>query len=518
MNIYQIYENKEFKVYHEFVNKFRDDDKLIEILRKIIISLPQLDLSVVKNVSANLIVVFWNIPVLNGNKLWLELFDNFVKTLNEFIKQNRIEEQMSLHFVTYHVYGNNIQTIDEWRIFNEKVEKPASKFYKKWGIENLLKSCKKRVSPKKKKIGFLIDRIVNNSPMKVIYSLLKLLSEDKNYKKEFEIYFYSMCYAEKQVDNKEWIEKIRKLGINVYSTCEEFKAYGVMYPHLEKALKLRDRIIEDKIDYLITTVLGYDIPNFIFSNRSAPKQIFWSHGNCTTDIENIDLRISHFQQECNEYEWKIFNVPIAEEFLIGSEEDRKKAEILKKSLLETYGKDTVFLGTIGRYIKIDSDEYLKVIAEIMKQNPNTIYLACGDGNVESIKEKLKKYDIPPSRFVFTGLVNPHIFGWIIDVWPDSFPLGQGQSKDEFVAKKRPVIHHVKRNLEITEETKDYIAENDEMYIKMVTDLIKSEEKRKELGELEYKIKFKKNQLPRPKGTWYDIDIVYFQDGTLDKLY
>jgi glycosyltransferase involved in cell wall biosynthesis len=380
-------------------------------------------------------------------------------------------------------------------VFNEKVEKPASKFYKKWGEEKGLKPCKKRVSPKKKKIGFLIDRIVGNSPMKVIFSLLKTLGENNRIKKDYELYVYSMCYAEKQVDNEEWVKKIEKLGVNVYSTCDEFKAYGVMYPHLEKALKLRDRIIEDKIDYLISG-FGYDIPNFIFSNRSAPKQIFWSHGNCTTDIENIDLRISHFEQDCKEYEWKIFNVPMAEEFLVGSEEDRKKAEILKKSLLETYGKDTVFLGTIGRYVKIDSDEYIKVIAKIMKQNPNTIYLACGDGNVESIKEKLKKYDVDENRFVFTGMINPHVFGWIIDVWPDSFPLRGGHAVAEYLAKGSGIfLTNLKYHKNMNENDKKDIFEkkkndkyypfalNEEQYIEIANFFINSDNNRNKYASI-----------------------------------
>jgi len=434
LNIYQVKDKNEFKIFYDFMMKQKDVLKLIGIVRRLIHNMKSYDLYTIKNIYANMIVVMWNIKALFGNKIWLEVFDDLVDLLEFFIRENRIEEQMNTHFFTYHIYGNNIQTIKEWRVFNEKVEKPASEFYAKWGEKNLLHSCKKRVSSKNKKIGFIIDRIVNNSPMKVIYSLLKALSEDEKFNKEYEIYVYSMCYAEKQVDNEDWVNKIKNLGIKVYSTCEDFKEYGIMYPHLEKAVKLRDKIIEDKIDYLVSTAFGYDISNFIFSNRSAPKQIFWSHGNCTTDIKNIDLRISHFSQECEEYEWKIFKVLIAEEFLIGSEEDKKKAKMLKKSLLETYGKDTVFLGTIGRYVKIDSDEYLKTIAEIMKQNPNTVYLACGDGNVESIKNKLKKYDIPPSRFVFTGLVNPHIFGWVIDVWLDSFPLWQGQSAEEFRMK------------------------------------------------------------------------------------
>ena len=193
-------------------------------------------------------------------------------------------------------------------------------------------------------------------------------------------------------------------------------------------------------------------------------------------MENIDLRISHFTQECKDKKWRVFDVPLAEDFLVGSEEDKKKGKILKESLLKTFGEDTVILGTIGRLIKINSDEYIKTIAEIMKQNPNTIYLACGDGNQVTIKEKLKKYNIDEDRFLFLGQVKSHIYGWVIDVWPDSFPLGQGQSKDEFIAKNRPVIFHIKRGLKRNNNNKVFIAKDDSEYIEFASKLIKNKEK------------------------------------------
>ena len=75
----------------------------------------------------------------------------------------------------------------------------------------------------------------------------------------------------------------------------------------------------------------------------------------------------------------------------------------------------------------------------MEQNPNTIYLACGDGNVESIKQKVSKYGIDEERFIFTGHVNQHVYGWVIDVWLNTFPLVQGQSQQEFEAKENGYV-------------------------------------------------------------------------------
>ena len=474
--------NKEAEFFVEFVRNFEDERFLIDIMKEIFNEYFNYPYMERRAIIANTLVVIWNNKKLFNNTIWLEVFEVLVKTIEEAIKKELIEDEMPLHFLTYHVYGNNIHTIDEWRVFNEKVEKKSSKFYKEWGERNNLPKCKSEVSKGKKKIGFLIDRIVFNSPFMVFYSLLKSLTENDEFKKNYEIYVYSMEYVYKQQDDENLIEALSSLGVKVYSP-KKFLKEGYYFSHLAKALDIRNLILKDGIDYLIGGG-GYDIPIFLFANRSAPVQVFWSHGNCVSDLIGIDKRISHFEQECKEWDWEIFNVPIAEEFLIGSEEDKKQGKAVKESLLLEYGKDTVILGTIGRLIKINSDEYLKVISKIMKQNPNTIYLACGDGNKEEIEKKLKKHGIDRDRFIFTGMVNPHVFGWVIDVWPDSFPLNQGQSKDEFRAKKKPIVFY-RDDIKQTSRNKSYVATNIDEYIQNVNELINSPEKRKEVGALCY---------------------------------
>ncbi len=477
--------NKEAMFFVEFVKGFQDYKLLIKIVKEIFKEYFNYPYEERRAIIANTLAIIWNNKYLFNNPIWLEVFEILVEVIHEAIKKELIEDEMPLHFLAYHIYGNNIHTIDEWRVFNEKVEKPSSKFYKEWGEKNNLPKCKEKISNGKKKIGFLIDRIVFNSPYMVFYSLLKNLMKDDKFRKNYEIYVYSMEYVYKQPDDEKLIEDLTKLGVKVYSPKKFFKD-GYFFSHLKKALDIRNLILKDGIDYLIGGG-GYDIPIFLFANRSAPVQIFWSHGNCVSDLIGIDKRISHFEQECKEWDWGIFNVPMADEFLVGSEEDRKKGEAIKKAILEEYGEDTVVLGTIGRLIKIDSDEYLKIIAKIMKENPNTIYLACGDGNKKSIEEKLKRYGIDRNRFVFTGQVNPHVFGWVIDVWPDSFPLRQGQSKNEYIAKGGSIIFMDKYlNDTIRNWYKGFeippIAKDEKEYIEFVNRLINDKDYKNKLRE------------------------------------
>lgn len=188
-----------------------------------------------KSLLINTLQILWNNPVLFNNKKWLSIFEDGVALLRECRKQNLIEEHMHLHFFLYHIYGNNIQTIDEWRRFNEFIEKPASKFYSEYGKEKNLPKPKVHIAQGKKRIGILIDRIVLNSPYMVLYSLLDNLVADKNFTKEYELFLYSMNYIDKHFDQENLIKDLVSLGIRVYTPFEKFKKDGYYYSHYRKS-------------------------------------------------------------------------------------------------------------------------------------------------------------------------------------------------------------------------------------------------------------------------------------------
>ena len=104
-----------------------------------------------------------------------------------------------------------------------------------------------------------------------------------------------------------------------------------------------------------------------------------------------------------------------------------------KGIRDQLPSGSFILGTIGRLVKIDNDEYLSAIKKIMEKNPHTIYLACGAGNIEYFQERIRAFGLE-NRFVFTGHINPHVFGYVIDLWLDTFPMHQGESMSEYSSK------------------------------------------------------------------------------------
>ena len=96
------------------------------------------------------------------------------------------------------------------------------------------------------------------------------------------------------------------------------------------------------------------------------------------------------------------------------------------------------------------------------------------------------------------MINPHVYGWAIDIWPDSFPLGQGMSKEEFLAKGKPVVFHKKREDIVTASFKNefFVAKDDKEYIELINTIMKDRVFTKKMVQLEqeYQLTFKGKSL------------------------
>ena len=369
---------------------------------------------------------------------WHKIYEPVKELYYLYIKLSKPELIFQLQFFASHIFLNLAQTQTYFKRFNEDFEKPLSKYIKNTLSKNLnLSSLKKNISKDKLKIGFVYDRIVPNSLTKVLYSLLKAISlNDKN----FDLYVYDLEVVEKSPSDKNFIEKIKNLGINYVSSHkllpQEDIENGFLYSHLKKTLHTYEKIVSDKIDILIMGNNRYQY-NFFFTLRTAPVQIFWSHGNYVYDVEGIDFRIKHASLEFGEkniygYKFIEFGDPMDIDEFLNPPVDQ---EIIKEER-KKYPDDVIILGTIGRLVKVNSKAYIKLIVNVMKKFPNTIYLACGPGDTKDIKEKIIKYGGKDllNRWYFPGSVNPHIYGHIIDIWPNTFPLPQGLSTLEYMAK------------------------------------------------------------------------------------
>jgi hypothetical protein len=376
----------------------------------------------------------WLVQKYFNHPSWTSLYPKWKTILYEHIGRDECDEAMYVHFFIYHFMGNSFQTQAEWKMFNDEIDRPAADYYKLWHDRANLPKCKETQSNGRKIIGILQDRFVENSPFKVLYSVLKEAVASSEFREQYEVRVYLMSYFEKSENDQKCIDMVEKLGISVWDGAGPFYRDGIYHSHLAKALYIRQKMIDDGVDIMIHGAC-YDINDFLVVSRVAPKQVYWIHGNFEFDVPNIDKRISHIpdtsHMKQSDYEVEHFEYQTNEMFTRPEEDAYKqKASIVRNK----FPQDAVILGAIGRLVKLDNYEYLGAVAEIMRQCPNSIYLACGGGNIDSVKQKAIRIGIPMDRFLFEGHIDPHIYGYVIDVYLNTFPERSGEALTEFLAK------------------------------------------------------------------------------------
>lgn len=376
-----------------------------------------------------------SLQLYNDNEASSHAYCLLKELFNKAIKKEKTEVAFWLYYTPLHYFhcgtGNEIDKLNEK--FKNEIEKPLEEYIlKKLVPKYQIKPNTNNINKNKKvKVAFVMQRIIRHSTTNVLYSLLKNLMRINDEKYEFIL--YDLSFPEAGGSQQDFVEEFIALGvkyINLHSkTMGENNA---TYSLFEKCIKTRERLIDDKIDILIGLHTRVEYI-FLYATRTAPVQIYWYHSsNAVYDIVGIDEIISHTETNKKSLNKNIFSLPI------DLEEYNKKVnsqEVI--NIKNKFGKNKFILGYIGRLIKIDDNRYLNCVKQILDKNQNTVFLACGDGDTSSIREKIKDLGIE-DRFFFEGFINTDIYGHVIDLFLASFVNG-GAALQEFIYKKKPYV-------------------------------------------------------------------------------
>lgn len=369
----------------------------------------------------------------------INLYTRLKKVFFQALKKQQDNVIFYLYTPLQFSWNGVATTQEELKLFNEEIEKPLEK-YIKYNIFYRLKLHQnlRSVGANKIKVCFLQERIIDYSIYKVFYSLMEAISKEKEKFEKYEFIIYDLSYMELGGSESHLVEDIEKIGfkyINMHQMVYSLDK-SPFYSILEKAVRIREQLISEHIDVLIGMHSRPEY-NFLFTTRTCPRQVYWSHGNYEYNIEGIDFKIKHGdfgveRLQIRGFDYLQFSDIVSKKFL-----DPYIDATMIEAERAKYPSDVTILGTVGRLSKVNSDGYIKVINNILRNNKNVIYIAAGSGDYYSIISLIDEN--VRHQWYFVGHVNPHLYGHIINIWPNTFPHTQGLSTLEFMAKGKPVV-------------------------------------------------------------------------------
>ena len=357
------------------------------------------------------------------------IFDLLYPVFTQALQRKDAEILFFLHTPLQFAWNSASQTQEDMTEFHTLVEKKLEHFIasKLQDRYQLKENLNKKDPDGKKVLAIVYDRLLStHSVTEVLYTFLKTLSTQST--SPYTIILYNLDFMELGGGDEEAEARFRALNItyvNLHTQLVGEKSYD--YDIVKKALRTRQRIIDDGVNILIgfNTRVEY---NFLFTTKTAPLQVYWSHGNFSYQLDSIDRYISHFAPtSTNVHDYHFFH--IYQDFTQTLDEN-SLTQITK--FKADYPPQTRFIGTISRLVKLDNMEFLTLIKNLLDADENLVFLACGPGMQEGILQKITDLGINPKRFIFTGNINTVVYAHIIEVFLDTFPMFQGNSRSEYI--------------------------------------------------------------------------------------
>lgn len=415
---------------------------------------------------------------LDVNKKLIDAGNMMLEAFEHALEHNLDEKAFFLHQSIAHILLNLSNDYEKYQEFENKVVYKFSKYcvnsMERWGIT----PTTQKYNHTKTRIGVLLNRSVWNSVNQVIYSELKKLKQTQP---NIELFIYDIESVDRSLNDPKVVDKFRALVYKHYEFHKMLNQFDRqhLYEHFTKAKLIRDTIISDEIDVFIFTNAGA-MSDYLVATRSAPVQIYWNHGYYVYNAPNTDERMEHglnasyakrkftiFDNETSQnkeitIEAFLHETEIATEHEF-KDEEALFAKIRKDAKLDGY--DTI-IGVPTRLVKLQSPEYIKMITEVLLENPKTKFLAMGGGNADDVLNLFREAGANMEQVAILAHQPPNA-AKLIDIIPSTIEQRQGNTLIEHIQRKKPIVVANGLTFEYNPTKNIYIrygAESDSEYI------------------------------------------------------
>jgi|688.fasta_scaffold133482_2 hypothetical protein len=374
----------------------------------------------------NAIKIIINHEILKNNVSIANLyFENFIlKIINLLQEEKKYELLLQIESNLYQSFIKSYENEDHFSYVYNKLN-PILRLA---GNDLRLNSKDEKVKIIEKSALPIVLFFIHNASM--LAHILTLLDFFRGLKKSEEHNFNPVVVCLSNY-NSDLHKELNQLKIYTIFLDVELKSS----PIINKILHLKHFIKFNKIKIIIVvSVVVY--MSFMFSLRIAPIQVWWSMKYHKYKIPEIDFYLTggSFGENfriTNETKWLV--APGAFSNLVDSSLS-SQALIYKKSL----GKNKIILGSFGREEKLRSNDFLYSVCNILKSNPNTIFLWTGRSRDTYIHNFFENYDVI-NQTIFIGWVNTKLYAHVIDIFLDSFPFPAGLTIYEAMALGVPTV-------------------------------------------------------------------------------
>lgn len=287
-------------------------------------------------------------------------------------------------------------------------------------------------------------RLAWGAPMQI--ALLMINGLNRHFPGKFRFHLYSP-YGDPE---ESLVDYFQKQGVTVrWIDDGAYKKIPGIDPLVSKAVHLRVEFAARQIEIALF-FRGDVILESLFSHvRAAPVQIFWAMGYDWPQFGNMDALLSCIpdasfikRREGRSWHWyRLLFAPL-------NAVDEKDVRAMRKEVVG----DRFAFGTLCQSFKLDDEEFISALAEILNRTPRSIYIWTGTYKPHGVVRMMRDYGIL-ERCVFVGWTNPRVCHGIIDVFLDTFPVGNGLSAGEAMSIGTPVV-----SMEKIHNLKQYIFE------------------------------------------------------------